>query len=116
MTRWDKAPEVPKLKVITQYWRGRERVCELEKSGNVLDLRISRAEEALDGAAVAGWHVRAQSGHAETAHVFSESGSTRSAALSAVASAWVERAPALGLPTFDWEAVAVALRAVNAVE
>lgn len=109
MTRWDKAPEAPKLKVITQYWRGRERVCELEKAGQVLDLRISGGDDTA-------WNVRAQSGHAETAHVFSESGSTRSAALSAVASAWVERAPALGLPTFDWDAVAVALRAVNAVE
>lgn len=116
MTRWDKQPDVPKLRVITQYWRGRERVCELEKAGQVLDLRIARAPQALESGSDAGWYVRAQSGHAETAHVFSESGTTRSAALSAVASAWVARAPALGLPSFDWEDVAVALRAVNALE
>jgi len=110
MTRWGKEPEGPKLKVITQYWRGRVRVCELEKEGKLLDLHISRVDDASD------WNIRAQSGHAETAHVFSECGTTRVAALSAIASAWVARAPELGLPSFDWDAVAVALRAVHAVE
>ena len=110
MTRWGKEPEGPKLKVITQYWRGRVRVCELEKEGKLLDLRISRVDEGSD------WNISAQSGHAETAHVFSEHGSTRVAALSAIALTWTAQAPALGLPSFDWDAVAVALRAVNAVE
>jgi hypothetical protein len=110
MTRWGKEPAVPELKVVTQYWRGRVRVCELEKEGKLLDLRISRVDDSN------AWDICAQSGRADGAHVFSKRGNTRSAALSAIATSWTAEAPALGLPAFDWDAVATALRAVNAVE
>lgn len=113
MNRWEKLKQKsdePVLRIVTQYWHGRVRVCELEKAGAKLDLRISRTADAE------GWRVEASGGHHASAPSFSECAPTRSGALSAVASSWLARGPSLGLPFFDWEAVASALRAVDAVE
>ncbi len=112
MNRWEKAKEKPEpvLRIVTQYWHGRVRVCELEKAGAKLDLRISRTADAE------GWRVEATGGHHDSAPSFSECAPTRAGALSAVASSWLARGPALGLPFFDWDAVAIALRSVQAVE
>ncbi len=112
MNRWEKAKEKPEpvLRIVTQYWHGRVRVCELEKAGAKLDLRISRSDDAES------WRVEAVDGRRGSEHSLSGSASTRAGALSAVASSWLAQGPALGLPVFDWEAVATALRAVNAVE
>jgi hypothetical protein len=113
MTRWAKNPVDPGLKIVTQYWHGRVRVCEFEKAGARLDLRISQTPDD-DGERT--WRVEANNGRAAATHTFSECGVTRSAALTAVASSWTTQAAALGLPTFDWDAVAIALRAVNALD
>jgi hypothetical protein len=107
-----KISDDPALKIVTQYWHGRVRVCEFERAGARLDLHIS---QTTDVAGAAGWRVEAHNGRA-AAHTFSECASTRSAALSAVASSWTTQASALGLPSFDWDAVAIALRAVHALD
>jgi hypothetical protein len=103
-------PEPGALKIVTQYWRGRIRVCEFEAAGAHLDLHISRDEAAST------WCIEARSGRAANAPTFAESGSTRAAALSAVGRTWVSRAAALGLGVFDWDAVATALRSVGALD
>jgi hypothetical protein len=97
------------VRVITQYWRGDARVCELECDGRDLDVHMSRADESL-------WIAEAHSDHTVEAFVIVGTGTSRSAALLAVAAAWREKAPMVGLRRFDWEAIAQALRGVNACD
>lgn len=99
-------------RVITQYWKGQVRVCELESSGVTLDVHISRSRTS----AVAEWLVEVRSNHTDQAVTVEGRGTTRAAALLAAASAWGEQEPELGLGTFDWPAVADALRAVHAMD
>jgi hypothetical protein len=47
--------------------------------------------------------------------VISESAATKAEALGRVAELWAEREQELGLPVFDWKAVAAALLAVRAI-
>jgi len=95
------------VRVATQYWKGDVRVCEIECAGQILDIHISRP---ADG----DWIAEAHSDHSEQAVVIVGSGSSRSAALLALAAGWSEKGPALGLHAFDWKAVAEVLRRVNA--
>ena len=99
-------------RVITQYWKGQVRVCELESSGVTLDIHISRNQTSV----AAEWLIEVRSNHTEQAVAVEGRGSTRAAALLAAANAWGEQGPELGLGTFDWPAVADALRAVHAMD
>jgi hypothetical protein len=101
------AKERASLRVVMQYWRGDVRVCEIECAGQTLDIHISRP-------ASGDWIAEAHSDHSDQAVVIVGSGSSRSAALLDLAAGWSEKAPALGLHTFDWKAVADVLRRVNA--
>ncbi|HEY2407079.1 MAG TPA: hypothetical protein VGI10_13805 [Polyangiaceae bacterium] len=103
-------PAPPTLKIVTQYWRGETRVCEFAKSDLLLDICISSSKDP-----VGEWCIEARNGRDSGARI-SERAATRTAALTAVASAWVERGPALGLPTLDWEVVRTALRTVGALD
>ena len=97
------------LRVVTQYFRGDVRVCELESGGAPLDVHVSRATSVE-------WVIEAHSNHTSDAVVISGRGSTRADALRAVATSWTAQATALDLRTFDWKAVGDILRSVNAVD
>jgi hypothetical protein len=101
------AKERDSLRVVTQYWRGEVRVCEIECAGHTLDIHMSRPTSG-------DWVAEAHSDHSDQAVVIVGSGSSRSAALLDLATGWSEKAPALGLHDFDWKAVAEVLRRVNA--
>jgi hypothetical protein len=100
------------LRIVTQYWRGNVRVCELENAGNILDVHISPCESQGNGE----WLVEVRSGHTDAAISIAERGTTRASALIAAASSWVKDGPALGLRSWDWDAVTRALRAVQAID
>ena len=101
------ATERATLRVVTQYWRGDVRVCEIECAGQTLDIHMSRPDSG-------DWVAEAHSDHSDKAVVIVGSGSSRSAALLDLAALWSEKAAALGLHAFDWKAVAEVLRRVNA--
>lgn len=91
------------------------------KDGFVYDLRSEGARLTIsimprEHSAEAGdWKVEARSGHGPDAVVVTEWGASRVDVLREVGRAWVSRAMELGLPTFDWEAVAKALKDVRAI-
>lgn len=102
----------PTCRVVTQYQSGGEKVFELATADASLELRIS--SQAVGGGERR-WHVAAQPGSApDSAEIIGEA-ETKRAALSKVAARWIEQAPELGLPTFDWVAVETALLAVRGV-
>jgi hypothetical protein len=70
---------------------------------------MSRSNQGL-------WRAEAHSDHTVEAFVLGATGTSRSAALQAVAAAWREQAPVLGLERFDWEGIANALRGVSACD
>jgi hypothetical protein len=103
----NRLPDAQSVRVTTQYWRGDTRVCELECDGRGVDVHMSGQGP---------WIAEAHSDHTAEAFVIVGSGTSRSAALLAVAAAWREKAPMVGLRAFDWEAIAKALRDVNACD
>lgn len=96
----------PACKITMQYRRGRERVYEIESSGNSVDLYISKPE-ALETE----WQVSAHSGRSADAVIISESAPTGAEALQKVGRAWVAKPS--GLSPIDWQAVAEVLVAVR---
>src|ERR1051326_3830874 len=94
------------LRIVTQYWKGGARVCELENAGNMLDVHISPCEGPGDQ-----WVVEVRNGHTDAAVSITESGATRASALVAAGSSWAAQGPALGLRSWDWDAVARVLKA-----
>jgi hypothetical protein len=111
MTRLS-ASALSDLRIIIQYSKGEVRLCELESGGDTLDIRISRRE----GTGVKEWVVEVQNGPAKPTVTISERGTTRANALLAAGSAWAARGSALGLPRWDWDGVARALKAVQVIE
>ena len=107
------APEPAATRIVMQYFRGDVLVCELKCAGVSLNLHISRAERGDNDS---GWRVEAHGKLPDSEVVIAESGTTRTAALSAVGDAWNAKGPGLGLNAFDWDAVATALRSVRAIE
>ncbi len=103
------APAAPACKVTMQYHSGNGFVYELDSAGTPLAVHVSRA------AAEGDWLVAVHNGRSVDAAVIAESASTRSEALRRVASSWAEKSFELGLPKFDWNAVADALLAVRAI-
>ncbi len=87
-------------------------VYEIDSSGASLDVRVS-SQPGAPGER--DWHVAAQSGRDADAVVITESAPTKAEALRKVGEAWAERASDLGLPAFDWSAVATALLAVRGI-
>jgi len=100
------------LKIVTQYWRGNTRVCELASREQRLDIYISSHVGEVGGHC----SVEARNGPNDGAARIRQEASTRSEALLAVALDWRSRARELGLPTHDWELVMAALRAVGAID
>jgi hypothetical protein len=109
-----RSTETTSLRIVMQYFRGDVLVCELKCAGASLNLHISRGERGDDGEPA--WRIEAHGKLTDSEIVIAESGTTRTAALSAVGNAWNEKGPGLGLEAFDWDAVAVALRTVRAID
>jgi hypothetical protein len=105
-------PKSQALHVTTQYFRGDIRICELEVAGALLDVFISK--NGPPGSSTA-WRVEARDSRADGAVSIAESSATRAEALLAVARAWSERGPELGLRGFDWLAVGNLLKSVSAI-
>ncbi|HET7546045.1 MAG TPA: hypothetical protein VFK05_39520 [Polyangiaceae bacterium] len=112
MTHGASPADTGALKIVTQYWRGNTRVCELATREQRLDIFISSHLGEVGGRC----SVEARNGPNDSAVRIRQEASTRSEALLAVAHDWRSRAPELGLPTHDWELVAAALRAVGAID
>jgi hypothetical protein len=104
--------EPPACRVVTQYFAAGERVYELESPSASLDNRISSRALAPGERS---WHVAAQIGRSVDGIVIADFAATKSEALDKVATLWAEREAELGLPGFDWRAVAAALLAVRAI-
>lgn len=104
-------PAVRHLRIITQYFVGGTRVCELEVDGILLDLHISKPRVDVD-ASPSGWAVQARSDHSNTAVVVRGMGVNGAEALAAAGAAWNATT---GLHRFDWEDVAKVLRTVSAI-
>ena len=107
-------PAAPRI--VMQYFRGDILVCEMRCAGTSLHVHISHTSRDGTGDGSDGWRIEAHGKVSDEEVVISESRTTRSAALHAVGDAWNTRGAELGLSTFDWDAVAVALRTVRAIE
>jgi len=99
-------------RVVTRYHSAGEMVYELETADARLELRIS---SRMLAAGERSWHVAAQSGSPPDSAAISDEAETKRGALDKVAAQWTGQAADLGLPTFDWNAVATALLAVRGI-
>jgi hypothetical protein len=109
-----KAPvDATALRIVMQYFRRDVRVCELECGGASLALHISTPDDAPRGSECC---IEAHGRHSGGEIVIKESRTTRHLALLAVGEAWVAKGPGLGLPLFDWVAVASVLKAVRIID
>jgi len=107
-----KAPSPPKCKITTQYRSRNGFVYEIESAAGVaLALHISREPPWGN---TGDWYMVAHQGRNADA-VVSESAATGTEALSRIEQSWVAKASELGLPVFDWPAVASALLSVRAI-
>ncbi|HXK18392.1 MAG TPA: hypothetical protein VNG33_11345 [Polyangiaceae bacterium] len=99
-------------KVVAQYHSAGEMVYELASADAKLEIRVSSQSAGSGGR---NWHVAAQQGGTADAVAVTDSAETKQAALSKVAALWSEQESELGLPSFDWTAVAAALLAVRGI-
>lgn len=103
-----------KLRITNQYRdkdRGGAIAYELRCGEARIVLRASQsaAENSTE------WRFEAHTFHAPDLVVIGDWQASRTEALRAVGSLWSSKAPSLGLPMFDWTAVATALTAVRAL-
>jgi hypothetical protein len=105
------APAEPACKITMQYRAGNGFMYELESSGVIFGVHVSRAEASgqTDSFSVTAHHGR------NTPAVVSESGPTGDEALRNVARTWTAKCSELGLPTLDWNKIAAVLVAVRAI-
>ena len=113
MSRTTTVKDKNALRITTQY-RDREK-------GMVYELRCGDDRIAVrreEGASVPGgseWRFEARTPQSPEVVVLGAWVSTRTAALEDVARLWSLKVPSLGIPSFDWVAVATALAAVKAL-
>ena len=100
------------LKITNQFRAKNAMVYDLKADGNRLTVRVFPRERSTDSGE---WRVEARTNDAQEEAVVAEWGATRAEALGEVAKSWVTKAPAHGLPMFDWEAVAQVLTSVRAL-
>jgi hypothetical protein len=105
-------PEKPTLKVVMQYRSGQSKIYEIENAGTMVDVHVSPRESSENAG---DWLVQAHSSRASDAVVIAEWGATRAEALREVGRTWTAKAGVLGLPAFDWDAVATLLLSVRAI-
>ena len=101
-----------KLKITNQF-RSKAGFCyDLRCDGARLTVNITPRQGAGDEGE---WHVEANAKPAPEDAGIAAWGATRVDALREVGRQWSSRSQELGLPTFDWDAVATALTNVRAV-
>jgi hypothetical protein len=107
-------PNVKAPRIVMQYFRGQTLVCELKSAGESLRLHISPRDRGENGEE--GWQIEAHAKVADQEVMVGALGTTRRAAFTEMRSKWSTQAPELGLGPVDWDAVAVALASVRAIE
>lgn len=109
---------------ITQQFRERGNMAyDLDCAGTRLTVRIFPPNNMAASDPAAGreahgeelWRVEARITDAPGAVVGSASGATRTEAFREVATWWASQQGTLGLPSFDWDAIAKAMTAVRAL-
>jgi hypothetical protein len=99
---------------VTNQFRSRAvMVYDLASEGAQLTISIAPCPNNLDG--TGDWRAEAYARQAPDRPTLAETGVTRGDALNAVAQAWTAKDRAFGFPKLDWEAIALALRAVRAI-
>ncbi len=99
------------LKITNQFRNKRGIVYDLKHQADRLTVCITQRENPDDQGE---WRVDLSAG-SQGEPVVSEWGPTKADALKAAGAAWSATADSLGLPTFDWDAVAKALTTVRAI-
>ena len=107
-------PDSGAPRIVMQYFRGDTLVCELRTAGESLRVLISRGDD--EGNRDNGWRIEAHRKVVDDDIVIGALGATRRAAFTEMCSKWSTQAPELGLLVVDWDAVAVALSSVRAIE
>jgi hypothetical protein len=79
-------------------------------------LRVHISRDDDEGNRESGWRIEAQRKVADNEIVIGALGATRRAAFTEMCSKWSAQGPDLGLHAVDWDAVAVALTSVRAIE
>lgn len=102
------------VRITQQFRSGQAMVYDLRGTDGRVTLRVTGRAETDDGPPTE-WRIEASTSGSPDAVVISESGVTRADALKAVGHAWSEKRAACHLPFFDWDLVALAMRAVRAV-
>lgn len=101
-------------RIVMQYFRGDTLVCELKTAATTLRLHVARGD--ADGNRENGWRIEAHGKVVENEVMIAACGPTRRAAFTEVCSKWSAQGYELGLPSVDWDGVAVALTAVRAID
>ena len=105
-----KDPET--LRITNQFRSKTGFVYDLKCNGERLTINITPRQNTGDAGE---WSVEARLGSSPDAKSVPAWGSTRLDALREVGRLWTSQATELGLPTFDWDAVATALSNVRAL-
>jgi hypothetical protein len=106
------ADDAPRTRITNQFRRREAMVYDLSCGDVRLTIEVSGREST---AGPEEWTVQAHTYQSPDKPTLSESGATRSDALSAVARSWAAKRGTLGFPTLDWDAIAKALLAVRAI-
>jgi hypothetical protein len=102
------------VRITQQFRSGQAMVYDLRGAAGRLTLRITGRGETDEGPPTE-WRIEASTSTSPETAVVSESAATRADALQAVGHTWSEKRMACNLPSFDWESVTRAMRAVRAV-
>ena len=101
------------LRIMDQYHSNGGMAYDLKCEGVRLTLVITERKLPAE---VGAWKIEARAARpAESEVTVTEWGATRDDALRGVAAAWVAANDTMAFRVFDWDAVAVALRAVRAI-
>jgi hypothetical protein len=100
------------LRIMNQFRSRTGFVYDLKCEAARLTVSIAQRQSAADPGE---WSVEARAGVAPDVAPIAAWASTRRDALREVGLAWASQAATLGLPAFDWEAIATALSDVRAV-
>jgi hypothetical protein len=99
------------LKITNQFRNKRGIVYDLKHQADRLTVCITQRENPDDPGE---WRVDLSTGSQSEAAI-TEWGPTKADALKAAGATWLSSSGSLGLPTFDWDAVAKALTTVRAI-
>jgi hypothetical protein len=104
--------DVDALRITNQFRSKTGFVYDLKCNGARLTINIAPRQNSGDAGE---WSVEARLGSSPDAASIPAWGSTRVDALREVGRLWTSKAEELGLPTFDWDAVATMLSSVRAL-